>query len=324
MGYRSKFPFKKVESEESSGAGISGFVQKKALNFSNQPVTGDFSFTVYVVVFAPFDWFGPLNLSRGDGKSRRFGYSLAETYRLRAESKMTASPGNHKYPWSVTQSAAATDSYLIVPSSVPVMPGLSIPSVKVRTEKSEGKISDEDTGEERPEGLYREGNSVRFHFHGNDDAFALWGDNSLVASDIDVHANIYFEYDYYFKPNSFLMKIGGKITGDQFPAVETYVRDRAGNGVMLGVWQVREGDGPVLTRYGGRGIIGDKQLPMIDIDVSIIVENDFFTGVLKNGNIVSPTEHNKQFTDLPTVKFEGFRRGLFPVLPVFPRPILFP
>ena len=115
MGYRLKFPpIKKVNSNNPSG--ISGFVQKKSLSISGESVTGDFIFSVYVTVFAPFNWFGPLNLSRGDGNARRFGFDRFATYRLRAESKMTASPGNHTFPWSVTKAATATDSYLLVPS----------------------------------------------------------------------------------------------------------------------------------------------------------------------------------------------------------------
>ena len=116
------------------------------------------------------------------------------------------------------------------------------------------------------------------------------------------------------------MKIGGKISGDQFPAVETYVLDRAGNGVMLGVWQVNEGDGPVFTRNGDFGIVGDKNLPMIAIDVSIIVENGIFTGILKNGSVVSLAAHNKQFTDLPPVKPGASKRGLLPPLYLNPIP----
>lgn len=70
---------------------------------------------------------------------------------------------------------------------------------------------------------------------------------------------------------------------------------------MLGVWQIRDGDGPVMTRNWERGIEGDKQLPMIDIELTVIVENGAFTGVLRDGRIVSPEEHNRYYTSLPTV-----------------------
>ena len=319
LGYRSKFPFNKVNPQNPTG--ITGFVHKKGPSPGNRSFSGDFSFRVFVTVFAPFDWFGPLNLSQGDGNNRRFGHNLRASYRLQAISKMIASPGNHKYPYSVTLAAPATTSFLFIPPtpiipSIPTSMGLNPSTIKMAN--SEGYISDEDTGEVQPNGLIREGNDIRYHFHGNDDAFALWGKNSLVASDIDVHANIYFNHSYTSKPDTYLMTIGGQITGDQFPAVETYVIDRIGNGLMLGVWQVREGDGPVFTRDGRLGIVGDKQLPMIDIDVSVIVENGIFTGVQKSGRVISLAQHNKQFTDLPTVKPGKFQlRGKS--LPI-PRP----
>lgn len=246
---------------------------------------------------------------------------------------MHASPGHHTYPYSVSKASAATDSYLLVPSRIPTgIIGFSLPTLKEKAAKSSGTITDKETGDQYPgavgdEGtgdeplseLHREGNAIRYHFHGNDDAYALWGKDSLAVSDINVHANIFFEYDYYSKPNSFLLKIGGKITGDQFPAVETYALDRLGNGVMLGVWQVNEGDGPVFTRDYGWGIVGDKQLPMINIDVTVVVESGIFTGVQKFGRIIPLAEHNKMFTDLPPVKPGGFKREYLPVTQMFPR-----
>ncbi len=50
------------------------------------------------------------------------------------------------------------------------------------------------------------------------------------------------------------------------------------------------------------GIEGDRKLPMIDIDVSIIVENGIFINVVKNGRTISLDEHNKAFTSLPPIK----------------------
>ncbi len=132
-------------------------------------------------------------------------------------------------------------------------------------EKSEGYLNDA-YGEFRPSGVHSESDSARYHLSGNDDAFALFGDNSLFTSDIDVHPDISFHYHPEANSKKIQMQAIGKITGDQFPAVEAFVLDQNGNGVMLGIFQVRTGDGPVLTREGYRGIIGDKRLPMIDVD----------------------------------------------------------
>ena len=306
MGYRLKFPFKKRNSDNPSG--ITGFVQTKSL-LTNAAEPYKFTFSVFVVAFAPFDWFGPLNLSRGDGKDRRFGFKLSESYRLRAETTMTASLGSNTFPWSVTRASDATDSYLLVPSIPRGAFGVSIPSVKLIKEKSEGTISSETTGEVQPNGLRQEGSGILYHFHGNDDAFALWGGDSLLTSDIDIHASLYFQYFPQANSKTVLMRASGRILGDQFPAVETFIRDQMGNGVMLGVWQVNEGDGPVFDRYGNPGIIGDKRLPMIDVDVHVTVEDGVFTGVQKFGRIVSLAEHNKQFTDLSPVKWTGVKRS---------------
>ena len=143
---------------------------------------------------------------------------------------------------------------------------------------------------------------LRYHFYGNDRAFRLFGESSMLASDIDVHPNINFDYTPdKNNPKNISMRVYGNITGDQFPAVETYVIDKNDRAVMLGVWQIRDGDGPVLSRDLSRGIEGDKQLPMIDIDVTVIVEDGTFTGVLSGGRIVSPEEYNRCYTSLPTV-----------------------
>ncbi len=75
---------------------------------------------------------------------------------------------------------------------------------------------------------------------------------------------------------------------------------------MLGVWQIRDGDGPVIMSDMSRGIEGDKQLPMIDIDTTVVVEDGAFTGIFignETSNItVSPESHNQYYLDLPPVK----------------------
>ncbi len=52
-------------------------------------------------------------------------------------------------------------------------------------------------------------------------------------------------------------------------------------------------------------IIGDRQLPMIGIDVPIVVENNLFAGVLKDGRVISPAEHNKQYLQMSPVTIIG-------------------
>jgi peptidoglycan hydrolase-like protein with peptidoglycan-binding domain len=278
-GYRSKFPFKKYSASKAS-----------ITTTSSSSFLGSYSFTyrVFVSVFAHFDWFGPLGWSKGDGKDRKFGYNPEDNYRLQSFSNRIASPGKHKFPWSVTRASNATTSVLWTP-------------LGERIEKSEGFVTDR-YGLQDFDEIYSESDTLAYDFSGNDDAFAIWGGDSLLTSDIDVHPTISLHYEPQADSKKILMSANGKITGDQFPAVECYVLDRANNAVMLGVWQVPEGAGPVISQDWWLGIEGDRKLPMIDIDVSFIVENGIFKNVIKNGRTISLDEHNKAFTNLPPIK----------------------
>ncbi len=178
------------------------------------------------------------------------------------------------------------------------------PMLYPKTARSPGHLRSEEFLTDLPESdkITNSPDRLQYHFFGNDRAFRLFGESSLLASDIDVHPNIKFHYTPdKNNPKNISMRVYGNITGDQFPAVETYIIDKNDRAIMLGVWQIRDGDGPVLSRDLSRGIEGDKQLPMIDIDVTVIVEDGAFTGVLNNGRIVSPEEYNRYYTNLPTV-----------------------
>lgn len=295
MGYGSKFPFTKVNSNNLSHPLI------HTNSSSPFALVGGYNFTfrVFVNVFAPFDWFGPLNWSKGDGANRRFGIDPYASYRLQSFSTVIARPGDNIYDWqrkqSATKVANPTKSYLWKPWDRDPAPVYSEGHLR-----REEHLSDFD----RPEAdeLTHSSDRFKYHFYGNDDAFALWGGNSMITSDIDVHPNINFHYKPDEKDSQkILLRAYGNVIGDQFPAVEVFILDKNSNGVILGVWQIREGDGPVLTRNGGFGIVGDKQLPMIDFDLTTVVEKGIFTGVIKNGRTVSLAEHNKYYTSLPTI-----------------------
>ena len=273
----------------------------------------NFTFRVFVTVFAPFDWFGPLSLSMGGKGDRRFGDNPNASYRLQCFSTVTAAPGDGTYNWNVERKKAvtivsgATTSLLLVPLPPIPIGGTIIPgTVYPKTAKSPGHL----ISEENPADYdFPESNKItnsparlKYHFFGNDRAFRLFGESSMLASDIDLHPNIRFDYKPdKDNPKNVSMHVTGNITGDQFPAVETYIIDKNENGVMLGVWQICEGDGPVFTRDGRFGIEGDKKLPMINIDITVIVEDGIFKGVVKNGRIVSLEEHNQYYKNLPTI-----------------------
>lgn len=274
----------------------------------------NFTFLVYVTVFAPFDWFGPLSLSAGDKGDRGFGIDPDASYRLQCVSTVTAAPGKRTYDWTKTRKRAVTivspptTSILTVPlPPIPLSNGLVLPPMLYpKIAKSPGHLKSEEslTDFDLPEAdtITNSPDRLKYHFYGNDRAFRFFGESSLLASDIDVHPNINFDYTPdKNNPKNVSMRVYGNITGDQFPAVETYIRDKNKKSVMLGVWQIRDGDGPVISRDFGRGIETDKQLPMIDIDVTVIVEDGVFKGVLSGGRIVSPEEYNRYYTNLPTI-----------------------
>ena len=216
------------------------------------------------------------------------------SYRLQCFSSIPVSPGTTQYKWAATKVSAATNSYLWLPWSQDPPPV-----------KSEGHLDDYKNDTDSDE-IFNEvdgkSDSLGYHVYGNDDAFALWGRDSAMTSDIDVHTTYNFVWYPQADPKKVIIHAFGKIVGDQFPAVETFVLDKNRNGVMLGVWQVREGDGPVFTKDGYFGIEGDKRLPMIDFDLKITSENGVFTNVIKDGKTLSLAQHNQSYTSLPTVK----------------------
>lgn len=304
LGQESKFPARKTSSFNNAA------VYSSPLPPRSLAAASSFPYDVYVTAFAPFDYFGPFSASRGDKASRPFGIDPDASYRLRSVSTVTPSlGGGRSFPFTETRVSTPTTSYLWKPWNVfrPSKIGrllteeTSVNDILPDDEKSEGYLNDAH-GNFQPGGVFSESDSTDYHLYGNDDAFALWGDNSLFTSDIDVHPFFTAQYFPQSDPEQLQMRIWGSVTGDQFPAVEAYVLDHENNGVMLGVWQVRHGDGPVLTREGYRGIIGDKRLPMFDFDVTITVKKGLFTEVVKNGGrTVSLAEHNQQYTSLPTV-----------------------
>lgn len=257
------------------------FVRNKASALGSQRAGfPKFPIIFYLSAFAPFDWFGPFNLAKGDGNNRRFGTNPKDGYRIRGVSEMTAVDDGTEYPYSVTRASDATTSTLWIPFIEP-------------STQSECYINDPYTGNYQVNGLHREKLSAEYHLYGNDDAFFFMDWNPI--SDIDVHPKVWFSFELQANPNNVLMHATGSVIGDRFPAVEAYILDRNNNGVMLGVYQIDANDTPQ------RKLSGDNRLPMFNIDVKIMVENGIFTGVMKNGGIVSLEQHNSYYTNLPVV-----------------------
>lgn len=231
-GYRSKFPFKKTSSKSSAESYVH---YSSSIPFSSARKY-NFTFRVFVSIFAPFDWFGPFRASAGDnknGEERKFRGRPLDSYRLQCFSTITATVGRYDYLWrykqqkpfdlmraitkaapdreqnlfgltmtptkaepdseqksftftnSITEVSPPTDSYLWTPLDQEPEP-----------EKSEGHLKNNESptnfGRPASGGITNTPNRIKYHLSGNDDAFAFIGDNSWLASDIDLHPDISF------------------------------------------------------------------------------------------------------------------------------------
>ncbi len=233
----------------------------------------EFTFSVYVRSFAPYQWFGPGNVARGD--NRGFSTDPNKTYRIQAFSRVTAADDGRYFPMSMTQASEATTSET----------NLGFISW---TADSECYINDPN-GNYFADGLPGGNDSLGYHMYGNDDAIPF------VSSDIDLHPELRFNYADQ-GDGVVNMTVTGAVTGDQFPAAEAFIRDSNGNSVMLGVFAPTASSGPVTS------LPGNGTSPMINVDVTVQVNNGVFQGVVENGKVISLDEYNRRFTSQSPVR----------------------
>lgn len=233
----------------------------------------EFTFSLYVRAFAPYHWFGPLNIAMGDG--RGFSTNPNASYRVQAYTEVTATNDGRLFLTSRTEASEPALSVTNLGNAGVDYNGIPI----IWSAQSECYIN----------GSVGLNDSVNFHIYGNDDAIPL------VSSDIDLHTGLGFSY--VDQGNGIVdMTVTGAITGDQFPAAEAFIRDNNGNSVMLGVFAPTASSGPVLS------LPFDGTLPMIDVNVTVRVNNGIFQGVVENGNIVPLEEYNNRFLNQPAVR----------------------
>lgn len=104
------------------------------------------------------------------------------------------------------------------------------------------------------------------------------------APDVDFHAG------YAAAEVDGNLRITARVHGDEFPSLESFVRDHAGNAVFLGT--------RALTSEDGLGnMFGDDRHEMLRVDVTILRDPDTqeFTGVRSEGRDYSIDEWNAQF-----------------------------
>lgn len=237
----------------------------------------EFSFSLYVRAFAPFDRFGPGRMAQGD--NRGFSIEPTASYRIQSYADITMGGSQTWFPQYTVRASPPVESqnqlWFLSNSA-----------------SSECWINDPQLGEgfgaDYLSRMNNNDNSLNYSMFGNDDAIP-------GSSDIDLHNN--FTFSPQDLGNGVInMTIAGSVTGDQFPAAEAFIRDSQGNSVMLGVFAPTADSGPVTS------LPLDKSAPMIDVNVTVQVKNGVFQGVVENGNLVSLDEYNKRFLNQPAVK----------------------
>ncbi|MGB7200672.1 MAG: RHS repeat-associated core domain-containing protein [Pyrinomonadaceae bacterium] len=234
-----------------------------------------YEFSVTVRSFAPFEWFGTYaNIARGD--NRGFSTDPSATYRIQATSQMVARNDGISHPMSITRASEATTSET------------NIGGLISWTAQSECYIQDPN-GNYAPDGLLGGTDLISYQMSGNDDAIP-------GSSNINLHPNIWFNFDESQGNGVVDMTVTTSVSGDQFPAAEAFVTDTSGNSVMLGTFAPLSSNGPVF------GLMTDQRLPMIDSRTTVRVNNGVFEGVVENGNVVPLDEYNGRFTQQPAVR----------------------
>ena len=140
---------------------------------------------------------------------------------------------------------------------------------------------------------------VNTHLYGNNDAFLppMLGSpipfNGGFTWDIDLHSDLSISVADG-KDGNQILSITGSISGDAFPNSEAFVNDATGNSLFLGVFSSKKGkfEGPTFQ------LAGNRKLPMIDINISIMVNSDgIFTGVRQGDKTYTLEEWNDQYNN---------------------------
>jgi len=225
---------------------------------------GKYPIYFHVRSFAPFNWFGPGYLFKGD--NRGFSTSSTATSRI---SQVTS--------YETTTMASSTVPY----------------GSKSRTKYGAKAYSDAEIEYDQSYGT-----RIYTHLQGDDDAtipFVDWNYGN-PTHDIDVWTDIHVGVTEN-KDGSSILSLTGDIAGDGFPSTEAFVKDAKGNAIFMGVGAAKAGavKGPTIT------LAGDKKEKQFDINMRIAVDkNGVFQGVYSTdakGNeiIMSPSAWNKQF-----------------------------
>ena len=225
---------------------------------------GQYPIEIHVRSFAPFNWFGPFYLFKGD--NRGFSTSKNATSRISQVTK-----------YETTKMSSKTTPH----------GGASMTKYGAKA-YSDAEIEFDQS--------YR--NRIYTHLQGDDDALVPFVDWDYLnpSHDIDVWTDININV-INNKDGSSILTLKGMVSGDGFPSTEAFVSDSKGNSIFIGVGKAKAGEivGPTYT------IAGDKKQKQFDVNIKIAVDSKgVFQGVYtkdKQGNeqIISIKEWNKLY-----------------------------
>jgi len=218
--------------------------------------------SVHSYSFAPFETFGGGFV--GDGINRKFGDRIIqedgkENFRIGVNIKIDLADAK-----KLEENLATTTS----------------------THKPTGVTAQSETNFQEP--VQFKDNKLWFQMQGNDDAL-LWG---LNPGFIDVKVDVSFKQI----EGTTQFRVSGRVYGDRFPANETYLEDKSGNRLFLGV------SAPDMVAWHApfHQLLLDARDAMSKFSFTIEFNEDetFKNVILNNGTSYTIDEWNKIFENL--------------------------
>lgn len=196
--------------------------------------------------FAPFKTFG--GPYKGDGANRKFSTNPQASSRIRGQVNIDASPSGIKQGDVTATGSTSHNTWTGSSTHSPA--------------EMKAKLGESTTGENSA--------SAKLGFH-------LSGANKLVpgSPDIDAKGNMTITVQDLGDKGS-VINFSGAITGDKFPANETFITDQSGTGVFLGV---SGADGNPFTSLPGDN---DRKMSEFNIGVQFDTQGNV-QGVQYNG-----------------------------------------
>jgi RHS repeat-associated protein len=215
--------------------------------------------SIHSASFAPFDKFG--GNYKGDGANRKFGANPNSSSRIRGRSYLNVT-GNGVTRTQQSEPKGSTSHNLKTEES-------TYSEARMTTTLSDSKGDGTNA-------------SAKFGFH-------VSGNNDLVPGSWDIDAKGNLNISTVQGENGSTITFSGKISGDGFPANETFISDANGTGVMLGA---SGADGNPYTT-----LAGDNNRTMSEFNLSVNFNKaGEIQSVIYNGTSYSVEDWNKQFT----------------------------